>query len=169
MAQKFRVKTWQAGLIVGFLSALAQYVYNFMPKSVEGVAAYKLAPVAYGFCMFCHVRDIVNTFMRNVFSFMTPAPISAIIPALTIVGLLLGAYVSAISTKSFNVRKTVNPALAFVYGLLVASFAAILGACPIRIVLRAAYIDAIAFVGIAAMIVGAIVASELLLKRAGGG
>ena len=169
MAQKFRVKTWQAGLIVGFLSALAQYVYNFMPKSVEGVAAYKLAPVAYGFCMFCHVRDIVNTFMRNAFSFMTPAPISTIIPALTIVGLLLGAYVSAISTKSFNVRKTVNPALAFVYGLLVASFAAILGACPIRIVLRAAYIDVIAFVGVAAMIVGAIVASELLLKRAGGG
>jgi hypothetical protein len=169
MAQKFRVKTWQAGLIVGFLSALAQYVYNFMPKSVEGVAAYKLAPVAYGFCMFCHVRDIVNTFMRNAFSFMTPAPISTIIPALTIVGLLLGAYVSAISTKSFNVRRTVNPALAFVYGLLVASFAAILGACPIRIVLRAAYIDVIAFVGVAAMIVGAIVASELLLKRAGGG
>ncbi|MEM2883536.1 MAG: hypothetical protein QXY08_03005, partial [Nitrososphaerales archaeon] len=86
----------------------------------------------------------------------------------TIVGLLIGAYISALSTKSFNVRKTVNPGLAFVYGILVASFAAILGACPIRIALRAAYIDIIAFVGIAGMIIGAIVASEILLKRAGG-
>ncbi|MEM3734100.1 MAG: hypothetical protein QW158_04035 [Nitrososphaerales archaeon] len=165
---KFRIKTWQAGFVVGLLSALAQSIYNLMPKAVEGVAAYKLAPVAYGFCMFCHVRDIVNWFMRSFFSFMTPAPISTIIPTLTIVGLLIGAYISALSTKSFNVRKTINPGLAFVYGILVASFAAILGACPIRIALRAAYIDIIAYVGIAGMIIGAIAASEILLKRAGG-
>lgn len=166
---QFRVKTWQAGLIVGFLAAVAQSMYRVMPKAVEGVAAYKLAPVAYGFCMFCHIRDIVNWFMRNIFSFMTPAPIAAIIPTLTVVGLLIGAYISARATKSFNIRKTVNPALALVYGILVASFAAILGACPIRIVLRAAYIDVVAFVGIAGMILGAVVASEMLLKRAGGG
>ncbi|MEM2883911.1 MAG: hypothetical protein QXY08_04950, partial [Nitrososphaerales archaeon] len=80
MSQKIRIKTWQAGFVVGLLSALAQSIYNLMPKAVEGVAAYKLAPVAYGFCMFCHVRDIVNWFMRSFFSFMTPAPISTIIP-----------------------------------------------------------------------------------------
>lgn len=164
--RKFVVKTWWAGFIVGLAAALAQAVYNVMPKTVEGIAGYKIDPPAYGFCMFCHTRDVVNWFLQSLFPWMKPAPISAVVPALTVIGILIGAFIAALLTGEIRVRKTINPVLNFIYAFLVVFFAAILGACPIRIALRGAYLEPIAFVGIAAMVIGVIVASELLIKRA---
>jgi hypothetical protein len=143
-------------------------VYNFMPQTVEGNSGYKVAPVAYSYCMFCHVRDLVNWGVKGLVPWMTPAPISAVVPALTIIGIIVGAALTAIAAKEFSWRRTINPGLAFLYGILVAVFAAILGACPIRIMLRLSYFDVIALIGLFSVILGAITATEFVLKRGGG-
>jgi len=164
-----KLKPWQTGLIVGLLAALIQIVYNLIPQTVEGNPSYKTGPVAYGYCMFCHVRDLVNWSIKGLVPWMTPAPISAVVPALTIIGIIVGAALTAIAAKEFSWRRTINPALAFIYGSLVAFFAAILGACPIRIMLRLSYFDVIGLIGLFSVILGAITATEFVLKRGGGG
>ncbi len=163
-----KLKAWHSGFIIGLSAALAQAVYYALPRTVEGVPAYKIGPVAYGFCMFCHVRDFVNWFLKGLIPWMTPAPISVIVPVLTVFGIIVGAALAAIIAKEASWRKTINPALTFICGILVVFFAAILGSCPIRIVLRAAYFDVMGFIGILSVAIGAIVASEFVLKRAGG-
>ena len=162
-----KLKAWHAGFIIGLSAALAQAVYYALPRTVEGVPAYKIGPVAYGFCMFCHVRDLVNWFIKGLIPWMTPAPISVIVPVLTFLGIIVGAALVAIIAKEASWRRTINPALTFIYGILVVFFAAILGSCPIRIVLRAAYFDAMGFIGILSLAIGAFVAANIL-KRAGG-
>ncbi|MFQ6085590.1 MAG: cytochrome C [Candidatus Bathyarchaeia archaeon] len=160
-----KVKPWQAGLVVGLLAALAQAVYNVMPETIEGVAGYKRAPPAYGFCMFCHVRDFVNWFLVRLVPWMKPAPISVVIPVLTVIGVIVGASLTAIAAKEFSWKKTINPGLAATYGFLVVFFAGLLGACPVRITLRAAYFGVVGFVGVFSMILGTWVATEFVLKR----
>ena len=163
-----RLKAWQAGFIVGLSAALIQAVYNIMPKTVEGVKAYSIGPVAYGFCMFCHVRDFVNWFLKGSIPWLKVAPISAVVPVLSVVGVLVGGSLTAIAAKDFSFRKTTNPVSSFIYGVLVVFFAAVLGACPWRLSLRVAYFGVVAFVGWIFLILGVLVATKFILKRGGG-
>jgi len=163
-----RLKAWQAGLIIGLFAALAQAVYNVLPKTVEGFPAYRIAPPAYGFCMFCHVRDLVNWFLNGAIPWMKVAPISVIVPTLTAVGILIGGSLTAVAVGEFHLKRTYNPGLGFIYGLLVALSAAVLGACSTRVLLRVAYFDAVAVFGLISLILGVFVATEFILKRGGG-
>lgn len=128
------------GLLIGFLAAFVQALII----SAGG-------PEAYGFCIACHTRDLVNA-IYNVF-FNTElglAPISAITPALTIVGVILGGYIAATKNKEFKIKKA-KPLVYFLYflgGVGVLNFALLLGACPYRTALRFAYGDLIALIGI---------------------
>lgn len=161
----FKLKAWQAGLIIGLVASIAQAGYYLLPKAVAGVAKYKVSPPAYGFCMFCHTRDAVNWVVQNFVSNVTPAPISIIAPTLTIFGVLLGAFIAAKQNKQFAWRHTIHPAKAFVWGAAVSFCAGLMGACTLRIILRAAYLEPFAFVGIGAIGVGAAIASVAFLKR----
>ena len=43
------ISPWIAGAVIGFLAASLQYI------------AQMTKPPAYGFCMACHARDLINT------------------------------------------------------------------------------------------------------------
>jgi hypothetical protein len=143
------------GILIGFFAALIQALII----SAGG-------PEAYGFCVACHTRDLVNAFF-NAFTGanLGLAPISAVTPVLTIVGVIIGGYIAATRNKEFKVKK----AKAFIYllyflgGIAVMNFALLLGACPYRAALRFAYGDLIALIGILAIAGGVAVGVLILL------
>jgi hypothetical protein len=161
----FRLKPWHAGLVIGLAASLAQASYYLLPKTVAGVSKYKVSPPAYGFCMYCHTRDLVNWVVQNFVPKVTPASISIIAPTLTVVGVLLGAFIAAMRNKQFAWRQTIHPAKALVWGAAVSFCAALLGACTLRIIVRAAYLEPFAYVGIASIAVGAALSSVIFLRK----
>lgn len=159
-----RPKPWHAGFVIGLSAALVQMSYYAMPKSIEGTA-YKVAPMAYGFCLWCHPRDLVNWFIQGVAPMLKPAPIAVVIPTMTIVGVFLGAHLTARAKKELRWRSSMKPGHALILGLLVSIFAGILGACPIRILLRTAYFEAVALVGLFAVVFGVFAGTWFIMKR----
>lgn len=147
---------------------MAQASYYLLPKAVQGVAGYRVAPPAYGFCMFCHTRDLVNWFVQGVAPMVAPAPISVVAPTSTLIGVVLGAFVAARVSKQFTWRMTITPWKAFVTGAGVSFFAGMLGACPLRIIVRAGYLELFAFVGIGSIALGVALGTYVYLKRGGG-
>ena len=55
MIKNFRINPWLAGAIIGFLAASLQQLAN-MTK-----------PPAYGLCMACHGRDLINSIINSIF------------------------------------------------------------------------------------------------------
>ena len=151
-----RISPWIAGAIIGFLAA-----------ALQGIAS-MTAPPAYGFCMACHARDLINSIINPLAGMnLGIAPIVTSIPALTIVGVLAGAFVAALLFKEFRISKAksyVSYLKMFILGVLVMNFALILSACPIRTSLRVAHGDIVAVVGLVCIGIGAIVATMVLEK-----
>jgi hypothetical protein len=146
-----RISIIVAGLVTGALAALVQILFSVSP------------PPAYGICIACHARDLANWLVNAVTgSTLSVAPVSAAAPVLTVVGLVIGAFVASYSNKEFKLKTTKNPIKSFIYGFLVMVFALILGACPLRTVLRVAYGDIIAVVGLASIVAGVIISAGLL-------
>ncbi|MFO7798063.1 MAG: YeeE/YedE thiosulfate transporter family protein [Promethearchaeia archaeon] len=150
------------GIIIGLLAALIQALLI----SAGG-------PEAYGFCVACHTRDLVNA-ITNAFmgTSLGIAPFSATTPVLTIVGVLIGGYFAAKRKKEFRLKKSsiLNYILYFLGGIAVINFALLVGACPYRLALRFAYGDLIALIGIFSIAGGVAVGVILLLfymKRRG--
>jgi hypothetical protein len=152
------VAPWMTGAVIGFLAASLQKIAS-MTK-----------PPAYGFCMACHTRDLIN----GIINFLSGAKILGTapvienpinIPVLTLVGVLLGSFVAALVSKEFRVTKgdsIVSLLKMFILGVLVMIFALILSACPIRAALRTAHGDLVALAGLISIGVGAIIATFLL-------
>ena len=160
MAEKLsavRISPWIAGAIVGFLAA-----------SLQGIAV-MVKPPAYGFCMACHARDLINSIINPIMGTdLGIAGVVTTIPTLTVIGVLLGAFVAAVLSKEFHFTKIPSKLAMvkmFVLGLLVMNFALILSACPIRTSLRVAHGDIIAVVGLLCIGIGAILAAVVLEKR----
>lgn len=166
--KRFRLLPWHAGILIGLVASLAQASYYLLPKAVQGVASYRVAPPAYGFCMFCHTRDLVNWFVQGVVPVVAPAPISVIAPTMTLMGVLIGAFASARVSKQFVWRKTIAPWKAFVTGAGVAFSAGMLGACTLRIIVRAGYLEPFAYVGIGSIALGVWLGTYAFLKRGAG-
>jgi hypothetical protein len=128
------------GFTIGFLAALIQALLI----SAGG-------PEAYGFCMACHTRDLVNAIYN---AFIDPnlslAAFSTITPTLTLIGVIIGGYIAATRNKEFKIKKgkTLSYLLYFLGGIAVINFALLFGACPYRAALRFAYGDLIALIGI---------------------
>jgi len=143
------------GLLIGILAAFIQAIVI----SAGG-------PEAYGFCVACHTRDLVNAIYNAFFNpDLGLAPISAITPALTIVGVILGGYIAAMKNKEFKIKKT-KPLIYFLYflgGIAVLNFALLLGACPYRAALRFAYGDIVALIGIFSIAGGVAIGVLILL------
>lgn len=150
------------GVLIGFLAAFLQALLS----SAGG-------PEAYGFCVACHTRDLVNDLYNMLFT-PTPllgmAPISSasVIASLSIVGVLIGGFISAKVNKEFKFKKgsILSYLLYFVGGVAVMIFALLLGACPYRAALRLGYGDLVAGIGILAMALGVWVGGIILLKKA---
>lgn len=140
-----------AGLLTGVLAALNQVAFGVSP------------PYAYGLCIACHARDLVNWIVTAATGFkLSVAGVSVAAPVLTIVGILLGASVASIRNHEYKFKTTKHPLKTFIYGFLVMVFALILGACPLRTILRVAYGDVIAIVGFAAIIIGVVISAFVI-------
>ena len=155
--KNFRINPWMAGAIIGFLAASLQQIASM------------IKPPAYGFCMACHARDLINSIINPIAGTnLGVAGIVTSIPTLTIIGVLLGSFVAAIIFKEFKVTKAkfnVSYLKMFILGILVMNFALILSACPIRTSLRVAHGDIIALVGLICIGIGAIIGTIVLERR----
>ncbi|MFX0070313.1 MAG: YeeE/YedE thiosulfate transporter family protein [Candidatus Hermodarchaeota archaeon] len=148
------------GFVIGILAAFGQALLI----SAGG-------PEAYGFCVACHTRDLMNRIVNSIAgsTIVGLAPISAlsILPVLTMVGVFIGGYAAAKSNKEFKIKK--SPPLTYVIyligGILVLCFALLLGGCPYRAALRFAYGDLVALIGILSMAGGVFVGVQLLLYK----
>lgn len=143
------------GILIGILAALIQSLII----SAGG-------PEAYGFCVACHTRDLTNAIVTAFKSGdLGLAPISAVTPVLTIIGVLIGGYIAAIRKKEFKIKKgsILSYILYFFGGIAVLNFALLVGACPYRLALRFAYGDLVALIGVLSIGGGGAVGSSILL------
>ncbi len=136
------------GLAIGILAALVQVLLI----SAGG-------PEAYGFCVACHTRDVVNVAVNDIAGTkLAVAAISqnAILPVMTVIGVLIGAFVSAKYYEEFKAKT--GSAVSYIWhllgGLLFMIFALFMGGCPYRMGLRIGYGDVVAFIGVIAIIIG---------------
>ena len=161
-----KITPLMAGLAAGFSAAILQALFKIT------------APPAYGICIACHTRDLVNWIINKIGIFDTKlfvAPVfkdaatgivaSNYAPVLTVVGIFVGAFIASNAHKEFKLKQTHSPILGFVLGVLVIIFALLMGGCPVRESLRTAYGDIIALISLVAMFIGVIVASEVYLKK----
>ena len=85
-------------------------------------------------------------------------------PVLTLVGVMLGAFVAAITSGEFKSRPARDGIRHFVLGFAAVNFGILLAACPIRIVLQSAYGDPLGIAGWFGVIAG-VVSATFLLRR----
>jgi hypothetical protein len=136
------------GLVIGILAALVQVLLI----SAGG-------PEAYGFCVACHTRDVVNDAVNSLAGTqLALAAISqnAILPVMTVIGVLIGAFASAKYYEEF--RSKAGSVASYVWyllgGIFFMIFALFMGGCPYRMGLRIGYGDVVALIGVIAIIIG---------------
>lgn len=128
-------------------------------------------PESYGFCVACHTRDLVNGAVNaGIGTKLAMAPISqnAILPVMTVIGVLAGAFLSSRFFREFR-GKTGSPVSYVGYllgGILFMVFALFMGGCPYRTGLRVAYGDGIALIGLIAIIVGIFMGTKIAVSIA---
>ncbi len=148
------------GLAIGILAAFVQVLLI----SAGG-------PEAYGFCVACHTRDVVNDGVNVVAGTkLAIAAISqnAILPVMTVIGVLIGAFVSAKYYTEFK-TKTGSAASYIWYllgGIFFMIFALFMGGCPYRIGLRIGYGDVVALIGLVAIVAGVLVGIKIATAMA---
>ena len=154
-AGSLRVSGLQMGIVAGILAVTAGAFFEVRP------------PDAYGICMACHGRDLVNWTINLLAStHLTVAPASLVFPVLTTVGVFLGALLGATTSGEFRWRNPESPWETFTYGLLVMNFALLAGGCSIRLLLRTAAGEALGMVGFGGMVAGVILGTFWLRWRA---
>lgn len=150
-----RITAVQTGVVAGLLAVLAGTLFDVRP------------PDAYGVCMACHARDLVDWTVNHLAGTrLTVAPASLVIPVLTPIGVLLGALGAAVSTGEFQWRTPDRSWRTFLYGVLVMNFALLAGGCSIRLLLRTAAGEALGFSGFVGLVAGVAAATRWLRWRA---
>jgi len=148
----------KVGFLIGFGAAIGQALFKIFP------------PPAYGICIACHARDLTNWIIFKIFpnfyGKFIGAPISAKFPLLTIVGVIIGAFLAAKINKEFQLKTMriwwQRPKTEFFWGMLVCIGALMMGGCPIRTTLKAAYLDITAIFGLISIFVGVILGCKLI-------
>jgi hypothetical protein len=148
------------GLAIGILAALVQVLLI----SAGG-------PEAYGFCVACHTRDVVNVAVNDIAGTkLAVAAISqnAILPVMTVIGVLIGAFVSARYYQEF--RTKAGSAVSYIWyllgGIFFMIFALFMGGCPYRMGLRIGYGDVVALIGVLAIIAGVLAGIKIATAMA---
>ena len=148
------------GLAIGILAAFVQVLLI----SAGG-------PEAYGFCVACHTRDVVNDGVNVVAGTkLAIAAISqnAILPVMTVIGVLIGAFASAKYYTEFKTKT--GSAVSYIWyllgGLFFMIFALFMGGCPYRIGLRIGYGDMVALIGLVAIVAGVLVGIKIATAMA---
>lgn len=150
-----KVSAFAAGMVMGLGAAFIQAYLRIIP------------PPAYGICMVCHPKDLLNWVADHLLGTnWGNVTVSADWPVLTVVGIVVGAYVAARQHGEFHLEAAREPLFHFITGFAVINFGLILGSCPIRIIIVSAYGSLIGIVGYACMIVGIVLGSLWLRNRA---
>ena len=113
-----------------------------------------------GFCIACFIRDIAGTTKVH-----TAAAVQYLRPE--IVGIVLGAFISAFAAGEWRAKAGSSPALRFILGFMVMIGALIFLGCPLRMVIRMGGGDLNAFVGLAGFVVGILIGVVFLKKGFG--
>ena len=168
---KFLRKPWFVGAVIGLAAAFMQYLFFLGAESAA-------KPPAYGFCVACHTRDLIDGIWNALFGTnlgmagVSSAAIAAgAIPVLTIVGVLLGALAASLIYKEFRLKKaSVGSCIKYLLGGFFFMICALLmGACPYRIALRIGYGDAVAFIGLIAIVIGVFIGVKIAMRKVNGG
>jgi YedE family putative selenium metabolism protein len=101
----------------------------------------------YGLCIACFIRDTVGALGLH-----RAAVVQYIRPE--VLGIVLGAFVMAVSSKEFSVRGGSSPFARFILGIIVMIGALMFLGCPLRMVLRMAGGDLNAVFGLLGFAVG---------------
>jgi hypothetical protein len=150
-----RITAVHTGVVAALLAVVAGALFDVRP------------PDAYGVCMACHARDLVDWTMNHLADTrLTVAPASLIIPVLTPIGVLLGAVAAAWSHGEFRWRTQGSSWRTFLYGALVMNFALLAGGCSIRLLLRTAAGETLGLSGFGGLVAGVTVATWWLRWRA---
>ena len=154
-ARAIRVTALELGIVAGILAVVAGTFFEVRP------------PEAYGICMACHARDLLNwSINRAAGTHLTIAPASLVFPVLTTIGVLLGALLGSTTSKEFRWSSPDHSLKTFFYGAFVMNFALLAGGCSIRLLLRSAAGELLGLMGFAGMIVGVVLATLWLRWRA---
>lgn len=146
-------------LYVGFAIGILAAFLQLLLISAGG-------PEAYGFCVACHTRDIVNVAVNDIaHTKLAVAAISqnAVLPVLTIIGVLVGSFLSARYYQEFRARTGNIRSYAgyLTGGLVFMIFALFMGGCPYRLGLRIGYGDVVAVAGVVAIIIGVLIGIKI--------
>jgi hypothetical protein len=148
-----RVSAVTYGVIAGLLAVGVQVFFGVKP------------PPAYGICVACHTRDVIDWLANHLIGTRWEiAPVSLVLPLLTTIGMLIGAYVAA---RRNNERRQVGLGghwRSFIYGILVMNAAIVALGCPTRLLLLSAYGDFLAVLAVGGVVAG-ILAGTFLLAR----
>lgn len=129
-----------AGLVVGVIASVLVLFGN---------------PGNMGFCIACFIRDTAGALKLQ-----TAAPVKYIRPE--IIGLVLGSFILAISTKEFSAKGGSSPLVRFVLGCFVTIGALVFLGCPLRMALRIAGGDLNAIVGLVGFVIGILIGIPFL-------
>jgi len=150
-----RISAIQMGIAAGLLAVAASAFFEVGP------------PEAYGICMACHGRDLVDWIVNRLSgTHLEVAQASLLYPVLTTLGALMGAFVAAKISREFRWRTPENPLKTFAYGVLVMNCALLAGGCSIRLLLRTAAGDVLGMMGFAGMIAGIFIGTKWMRWRA---
>jgi hypothetical protein len=126
-----------------------------------------IPPPAYGICMVCHPKDLVNWISDRLFgTAWGNVTVSQSVPVLTVLGILIGAFAAAKQHGEFQFERPREPIYHFITGFMVINFGLILGSCPIRIIIVAGYGSVFGITGYICLIVGVVLGSLWLRNRA---
>ena len=152
---KVKVSAFSAGLVMGLGAAFIQAYLKILP------------PPAYGICMVCHPKDLLNWFSDHLLgTTWGNVTVSTSVPVLTVLGIVLGAFFAARQHGEFRLEPAREPIFHFITGFMVINFGLILGSCPIRIIIVSSYGSLIGILGFACLIVGVVLGSLWLRRRA---
>ena len=152
---RFHITGLQAGIVMAVAAVGAGAFFEVRP------------PEAYGICMVCHGRDLVNSIGNALLDAgLTVAPVSLVFPLLTVVGVLIGAVVAAVISSEFRFRKARKPLKNFFHGVAVMNLGLLAAGCSTRLLLRTSAGDIAGAGGFAAMVLGVVLATLWLRRKA---
>lgn len=155
--KKIRISAVTAGVIIAVAAVAAQVIFGFSH------------PEAYGVCLVCHGRDMLAQLYQTVFHKAADMSVSARSgPVLTVIGILAGAFIGAVSSGEFRWQWVEGKLASFLRGMAVAVCALIISGCPMRLMIRSAYGDVKALLGVIALMLGCAVGTVILKKRSRG-
>jgi hypothetical protein len=154
-ARRISVSPFAAGTVLGVGAATVQAYFHVVP------------PAAYGVCMVCHPKDLVNWIADRTLDTGWEYSLASVDwPVLTVIGVVLGALVAARQHGELGLRPSRQPFYYFANGFLMMNFGLVLGSCPIRIVLLSAYGNLVGIVGWMCIVLGVVFGSAALRWRA---